>query len=328
MEFFVQNDADITPRPQVIKQWTSIFQVLQDDTVQFITETAFEKLVSFTVGIDYKITRDEDGDPHNDVLSDYEVDSDISMDSAAQFQFEIQRIELQMEQDFASNKSCTRRSVIFKGNYLARVGGAAYGRQIQDFSVVCSQFQLPKTHGDTLKLRCILRESYSKLEDQMDYYSSRATLKLQHNQKVNKRHAILDMAREVLGVSVLKSQDCVKFAIYYGAWAISDRINNNQFPVRKFMGVLNDHARAIVVPELNTSSTCYECIRKGLERRVLRTGYASVCRDEGCQVQYHADELGAGDIFFLSRSIQRHPDGEIPKAFIPSKFVPEVDYKP
>ncbi|KAI3654833.1 hypothetical protein MP228_000213 [Amoeboaphelidium protococcarum] len=136
---------------------------------------------------------------------------------------------------------------------------------------VAQQYELPKSHGDTLKLRNILRDCYSRMEEQLNYHSFRAViLKLQHDQKVYKRHVTLNLIEIVFGVADLQSQDRDKFLVYYGAWAFSGGVNSNLFPVRKFIDLLNEYARVIVVPELNFSSLCYECVRSGFERRVNR----------------------------------------------------------
>ncbi|KAI3650531.1 hypothetical protein MP228_004012 [Amoeboaphelidium protococcarum] len=109
------------------------------------------------------------------------------------------------------------------------------------------------------------------MEEQLNYHSFRAViLKLYHDKKVYKRHATLDLIEIVLGVADLQCQDRDKFLVYYGAWAFSGGVNSNLFPVRKFIDLLNDHSRVIVVPELNISSLCYECVRSGFERRVNR----------------------------------------------------------
>ncbi|KAI3637901.1 hypothetical protein MIR68_004550 [Amoeboaphelidium protococcarum] len=162
--------------------------------------------------------------------------------------------------------------VIFKEDYLHELEAL---RMVNSFRSllyrVAQQYKLSKGHGDTLKLRNISRDCYSRMEEQLIYNSFRPViLKLQHDQKVHKRHATLNLVEIVLGVADLQSQDRDKFFVYYRAWAFSGGVNSNLFPVRKFIDLLNEYARVIVVPELNISSLCYECVRSGFERRVNR----------------------------------------------------------
>ncbi|KAI3654752.1 hypothetical protein MP228_000132 [Amoeboaphelidium protococcarum] len=206
--------------------------------------------------------------------------------------------------------------------YLQMIGGQELAQRQQSFNQCCQQFAF-HYFPDSSIFANQMQACCRSLDQQIELYSSDQALQLKFDQQELKRQAILGMVSKFLGITgALKSQDRDSYGVYIGDFYKKGEVNH-RFSLKSFVKVLNQYAVVYIVPELRTSSLCYECLRKQIISFVVRRKNIADCPK--CNRRYDADQLGAANTFFLTRSIITDKAGSIPKAFIPSKYIPKVD---
>ncbi|KAI3650911.1 hypothetical protein MP228_004392 [Amoeboaphelidium protococcarum] len=211
--------------------------------------------------------------------------------------------------------------VLSQSQYLQMVGGEQFQAEYREFSLQARQFSKAFQTVDLCKLRMELQKYFGQFAARLVFYSDLALLKLSLDQYLYQQDALLLMVQKALNEEKLNPERREEFLVYYGSFISGQLGVNGRYALKRYAQLLNVYARVIIMPELMTSTVCYECVRKGVETFVVRNKDAAYCPI--CQKVYHADVLGSVDIFFLARFIITH-EGHVHPAFIPRKFIPVV----